>query len=305
MNYLIFGAGGVGGTIGFYLTKAGKNATLIARNEHLKKMRENGLALQRLWTNETETQPVHAMDADSYRETPDVIFVCVKGYSLADTIPFIRRVAGKHTVVIPLLNLYGTGEKLQKELPDLLVLDGCVYVSANIQTPGFLIQHGPILRAVFGVREGQKQTDALTRILSDLKESGIDGILSENIRRDALEKFSYVSPIGAAGLYFHATAEAFQKEGEPRNMLIAMMGEIAALAARMGIPFEQDITERNLRILSGLTPQTTTSMQRDIAAGRPSEIGGLVYQVVRMGQQYGVPTPNYEKVIRKLEQEGL
>ena len=61
---------------------------------------------------------------------PDVIFVCVKGYSLADTVPFIRKAAGRDTVVIPVLNIYGTGRALQAELPELLVTDGCIYISA-------------------------------------------------------------------------------------------------------------------------------------------------------------------------------
>ena len=55
-----------------------------------------------------------------------MIFVCVKGYSLADTVPFIRKAAGRDTVVIPVLNIYGTGRALQAELPELLVTDGCI-----------------------------------------------------------------------------------------------------------------------------------------------------------------------------------
>ena len=125
-------------------------------------------------------------------------------------------------------------------------------------------------------------------------------MLSENIRRDALEKFSYVSPIGAAGLYYHATAGDFQKEGEQRETFKAMIREIAALADAMGVPFEKDMVDVNLRILANLAPEATTSMQRDVYAGKSSEIDGLVYEVVRMGQEYGVSVPVYEKVAEKL-----
>lgn len=71
---------------------------------------------------------------------------------------------------------------------------------------GPLVQHGKILRVVFGVREKSEFREELKEIAKDFSDSGISGELSENIRRDALEKFSYVSPIGAAGLYYHATA---------------------------------------------------------------------------------------------------
>lgn len=302
MKYAIIGAGGTGGILGFYMTKAGKDVTLIARGRHLAAMQESGLAVEKMWDGTTETIPVKATDMDHYSEWPDVILVCVKGYSLEDTIPFIQRVANPSTIVIPVLNIYGTGAKMQEKLPNLLVTDGCIYVSANIKEPGVLIQHGKILRVVYGVREKEEYDPRLEEIKQDFDVSGIDGVLSENIRRDALEKFSYVSPIGAAGLYYHATAADFQREGEEREAFKTMIREIAALAEAMGVPFERDMVDVNLKILSTLAPEATTSMQRDVMEGKDSEIDGLVYEVVRMGERYHVPVPMYEKVAEKLKE---
>mgnify|MGYP002269821182 FL=1 len=302
MKYAIIGAGGTGGILGFYMTKAGKDVTLIARGRHLAAMQESGLAVEKMWDGTTETIPVKAAYMDHYSERPDVILVCVKGYSLEDTIPFIQRVANPSTIVIPVLNIYGTGAKMQEKLPNLLVTDGCIYVSANIKEPGVLIQHGKILRVVYGVREKEEYDPRLEEIKQDFDVSGIDGVLSENIRRDALEKFSYVSPIGAAGLYYHATAADFQREGEEREAFKTMIREIAALAEAMGVPFERDMVEVNLKILSTLAPEATTSMQRDVMEGKDSEIDGLVYEVVRMGERYHVPVPMYEKVAEKLKE---
>ena len=87
MKYAIIGAGGTGGILGFYMTKAGKDVTLIARGRHLAAMQESGLAVEKMWDGTTETIPVKAADMDHYSERPDVILVCVKGYSLEDTIP--------------------------------------------------------------------------------------------------------------------------------------------------------------------------------------------------------------------------
>ena len=302
MKYAIIGAGGTGGILGFYMTKAGKDVTLIARGRHLAAMQESGLAVEKMWDGTTETIPVKAADMDHYSERQDVILVCVKGYSLEDTIPFIQRVANPSTIVIPVLNIYGTGAKMQEKLPNLLVTDGCIYVSANIKEPGVLIQHGKILRVVYGVREKEEYDPRLEEIKQDFDVSGIDGVLSENIRRDALEKFSYVSPIGAAGLYYHATAADFQREGEEREAFKTMIREITALAEAMGVPFERDMVEVNLKILSTLASEATTSMQRDVMDGKSSEIDGLVYEVVRMGERYHVPVPMYEKVAEKLKE---
>ena len=313
MKYAIIGAGGTGGILGFYMTKADRDVTLIARGRHLAAMQEKGLAVEKMWDGTTEIIPVKAMDMEHYDEQPDVVLVCVKGYSLEDTIPFIQRVGKPSTIVIPVLNIYGTGAKMQEQLPKLLVTDGCIYVSANIKEPGVLIQHGRILRVVYGVRTMSTQKvnikraheemlDALKNIKKDFDVSGIDGVLSENIQRDALEKFSYVSPIGAAGLYYHATAADFQREGKQREAFKTMIREIAALAEAMGVPFERDMVEVNLKILSSLAPEATTSMQRDVMEGKDSEIDGLIYEVVRMGERYHVPVPMYAKVAEKLRE---
>lgn len=318
MKYIIIGAGGTGGILGFYMTKAGKDVTLIARNAHLEAMKKQGLSVQKMWTNETETIPVSAESMESYEakgEKADVILVCVKKYSLDSCIPFIQNISHENTIVVPVLNVYGTGAYLQEKLPKVLVTDGCIYVSASIKQAGVLLQHGEILRVFFGVREkedlkklnGQldgeyKAERLLKKIAQDFKDSGIDGILSDNIKRDALTKFSYVSPIGTAGLYLHAVAGDFQREGEARELFKTLIREIVTLANAMGITFEEDLVERNLKILSNLPEEATTSMQRDVMEGKQSEIDGLVYEVVRMAKKYGGEVPTYRRAAEKFRE---
>lgn len=305
MKYAIIGAGGTGGCLGFFLKKAGRDVTLIARGKHLEAIRKNGLTIQKLWDESRETLPVKACTAEAYKEIPDVILVCVKGYSMDETVPTTKKIAGKETVVIPILNIYGTGGRLQKKLPELTVTDGCIYVSANIMEPGVILQHGKILRVVFGARKPEEETEKMREVAKDMVTDDLEVILSENIRRDAMVKFSYVSPIGAAGLYCNAVAADFQREGEQREMFKALIREIVALSHAMGIEFEEDLVERNLKILASLSPEATTSMQRDVIEGKRSEMDGLVYEVVRMGREYKVSMPQYEKAAACFREQGI
>ena len=305
MKYAIIGAGGTGGCLGFFLKKAGKDVTLIARGKHLEAIRKNGLTIQKLWDESRETLPVKACTAEEYKEIPDVILVCIKGYSMDETVPTIKKIAGKETVVIPILNIYGTGGRLQKKLPELTVTDGCIYVSANILEPGVILQHGKILRVVFGARKPEEETEKMREVAKDMVTDDLEVILSENIRRDAMVKFSYVSPIGAAGLYCNAVAADFQREGEQREMFKALIREIVALSHAMGIEFEEDLVERNLKIRASLSPEATTSMQRDVIEGKRSEMDGLVYEVVRMGREYKVSMPQYEKAAACFREQGI
>ena len=305
MKYLVIGAGGTGGSIGAYMAEAGKDVTLIARGEHLKRIQEYGLNMETTKKGNYTVNPIKATDMEHYEEQPDVIFVCVKGYSLEDTIPFIRRVAKESTIVIPILNIYGTGSRMQEQLPGLLVTDGCIYIAGEIKEPGTILLRGDIFRIVYGVRDPQEIRPELFTVAQDLKESGIEGVLSDNIRRDALQKFAYVSPMAACGLYYHVSAGEVQKTGEPRDTFVNLMKEIDALAVAMGVPFLVDIVTTNLQILDALNPEASTSMQRDVYAGKASEIDGLIYEVVRMGQRYGVPTPTYEMIADKARADGL
>lgn len=300
MKYAVIGAGGTGGAIGGFLAKAGKDVTLIARGNHLKKMQERGLAFETVEGN--FTVPVKACTMEEYQETPDVIFVCVKGYSLEDTIPFIGRIAGNDTIVIPILNIYGTGGKMQERLPHINVTDGCIYIAAEIKEPGVILMSGKIFRVVYGLRKGTaeeicaKVMPVLKTVEKDLEEAAITPLLSDCIERDALQKFSFVSPMAALGAAYDIPAKEAQVPGEMQDTFIALIREVKALSDAMDASLPDNITEINLNILKGLAPHATTSMHRDIRAGKQSELDGLVYEVVRLGAKYGVPVPEYQKL---------
>lgn len=298
MKYLVFGAGGTGGSLAAFLAQGGKDVSLIARGAHLEAIRKNGLVLES--RHGTFAVPVEAEDAEHCSCRPDVILLCVKGYSLAETVPALKRLCDAHTIVIPILNLYGTGGRLQPELAPALVTDGCIYIAAEIKAPGTIHMSGDIFRVVFGPRMPEEYRPELEQVAQDLNECGVEAILSDNIQRDAWMKFSVVSPMAACGIFHDVKVGAMQHPGPIRDDFAAFVNEIGALAAAMGFPLGDDLAERNLAIQDALAPDASTSLKRDLDAGKPSEVDGLIFQVVRLGRQYGVPTPRYDAVAAKL-----
>ena len=141
LKYLIAGTGGVGGSIAGFLALAGKDVTCIARGEHLAAIREYGLRLHSDLKGE-QTLKIPAYTAEEYAALAsssadckaDVIFVCVKGYSVDSITELIKRAAHKDTVVIPILNVYGTGPRIQRLVPGVTVLDGCIYMPAKAKS---------------------------------------------------------------------------------------------------------------------------------------------------------------------------
>ena len=307
MKFAVLGAGGVGGIVGAYLALAGNEVTFIARGAHLEALKKNGLVLRTAHRGDLIVPTAKACAMDVYNDTPDVIFVCFKYYSLPAAIEFARRHAGKDTLVIPLLNVFGTGEVMQKDLPDVIVLDGCVYIYGMVESPGIVAQPAPILRIFYGYRPNQEKK--LLPLAEELEpvlvEAGIEGHFSDQIRRDALQKFSYVSPLGAAGLYFDAVSGDFLREGAPRDLFVGLIREIEALGHGMGVEFEESLVDVNLKLMDSFTKDLKTSMQRDVAHGGPSEFDGLVHRVSRLGKEYHVPTLLYDKMSAWGKEKGI
>ncbi|MFR7973211.1 MAG: ketopantoate reductase family protein [Lacrimispora saccharolytica] len=307
MKYVVIGAGGTGGCLGGFLAEHGHDVTLIARNRHLEEIRRNGLILKSCSLGERQIRSVKACTMEEYSDTPDVVFVCVKFYSLEETISFLQRIASENTLVIPILNIFGTGGILERSCPAPVILDGCIYIYSMIEAPGIVVQPRPIFRVFFGYRKGQPhRLEALaSRVEQDLKETGIDAHFTDEIQKEALTKFSYVSPIGAAGIYLNQTGGAFKRPGEAQELFLTLVHEIETLGHAMGIVFDEDLGERNLKILEDLDDDSTTSMQRDVQNGGPSEMDGLVHRIVRLADEYGLELPAYRKISRWAVEQGL
>ena len=93
MKYLVIGAGGIGGPLAFYLAKGGKDVTLIARGEALKAIKEKGLTLYK--DEKYESVKINACTTEEYNERPDIIFLCVKSYSIDGILPFLEKITDK------------------------------------------------------------------------------------------------------------------------------------------------------------------------------------------------------------------
>ena len=297
MKYLIVGTGGTGGCIGGFLAKSGKDVSFIARGSHLEAIRENGLQLISSRIGNFTLKNVKAYAMEEYEGTPDVVFVCVKYYSIDETCDFLSRVVRKDTLVIPVLNVFGTGRVMQERL-NCPVMDGCIYIYSMITAPGEVSQPTKIFKVYYGYRKGQIHSakEVARKVHSDLTEAGIDAYFTQEIEKEALTKFSFVSPMGAAGLYYNAVGGDFKAEGVKRDTFIALVNEVKNLAEAMGIALTKDIVEKNLKIMDAMTDDSTTSMQRDVERHRDSEIDGLVHRVVRLAKEYGAQVPIYEKI---------
>ena len=299
MNYLIAGTGGVGGSIAAFLALAGKDVACIARGEHLAAIRTHGLRLHSDLKGE-HTLHIPACTAEEYTGKADVIFVCVKGYSVDSITDLIRRAAKPDTMVIPILNVYGTGPRIQRLVPGVTVLDGCIYIVGFVSGKGEITQMGRIFRLVYGAHRGtQVSRERLEAVKHDLEESGIKADLSDDIDRDTFVKWSFISAMAVTGAYYDVPMGEVQKPGQVRDTFIGLSRESAELGRKLGIDIPDNLVEYNLMVMDKLDPHSTASMQKDLARGHESEVQGLLFDLIDAAEAHGVDIPTYRLVAQK------
>ena len=295
MKYLVIGAGGTGGPIAAHLNKGGADVAAIARGEHLEAIKQKGLAIKKS-DGTVLNERIKVYTEDEYCEKADVIFVTVKSYSVDSVIELIRKASHENTVVIPLLNVFTTGEYLSEKLPELYVVDGTMYIVASIKEPGVISMNADIFRVLFGERKGQRAEKILDLVAEDMLSKGINTTHTSEIRREALLKFSFISPMAAAGVYHKCRAGDMHKEGKERETFVSLVSEVVILAKSMGIEFEESLVERSLRLLDARTPDMISSMQRDVEAGKKSEFDGLIHSVARISKEKNLGLKTYEMI---------
>lgn len=299
LRYLIAGTGGVGGSIAGFLALAGKDVTCIARGAHLQALQSEGLKLRSDLKGD-HTIRVKACSAEEFDGKADVIFVCVKGYSVDSITNLIRRAADKDTIVIPILNVYGTGPRIQRLVPGVTVLDGCIYIVGFVSEPGEITQMGTIFRLVYGAHKGTVVPEGrMEAVRDDLQECGIKVEISPDINRDTFVKWSFISAMAVTGAYYDVPMGEVQKEGKVRDTFIGLSTESAALGRKLGVEFPEDPVTYNLKVIDKLAPESTASMQKDLARGHESEVQGLLFDMIAAAEEQGIDIPTYRMVAEK------
>ncbi len=298
MKYLIVGTGGIGGSLGAFLAHAGKDVTFIARGEHLKQINQNGLKVSSDIFGEFVVNNASAVTEEEYSGKADVIFVCVKGYALKGIKDLLIKASLPSTVIIPVLNGLNIGDKIEKMIgEDKTLLDGCLYLHGYIENPGEIKQIGASNKILFGIRKDRTaDMSILEQIKNDLTAAGMNAVIADNIACDIYKKFACNASFGVCGAYYGIKTGDMQYDGIYRSTAVELLKELNELATAQGVEFDEDLVEASLRFIDNFSPDAKSSFQRDIEAGKQSEIDTLLFDVVKSCREYGVNATSFEKI---------
>lgn len=289
MNIMVFGSGGVGGYFGGRLALDGAPVTFIARGAHLQAIREHGLRVQSIKGDFT-VQPVQATDDVRAADPPDLILVAVKTWQLADAAQAIQPVVGEQTVVLPLLNGVEAPAQLSAVLGEQHVLGGLCRIFSYVAEPG-VIRHVTAEPYIAFNELNNQPSQRVQQIHALLSRAGISTEIAPDIAVAMWSKFAFVCATGTLGAVTRMPYGVIRSMPETREMLEQAVSEIIEVARAHGVAMPQESASRTLTMIDNTAADATTSMQRDIMEGRPSELDGQTGAVVRLGHAVGVGTP--------------
>jgi len=298
----VFGAGGVGGYFGARLVNAGQDVTFIARGMHLEAIRRDGLRVSSI-KGDCVVRPAHVTDDPTTVGTVDVVLVSVKAWQVPEIAPEVRTLLGPKTVVVPLQNGVEAADQLAAVLGREPVVGGLCKIMTAVRAPGHIEHSGLKPTVVCGELYGTA-TRRIERLSGMFQQAGVAVEVPADIHTEIWKKFLLIAPWGGMGAVTRVSVELIRKVPETRDMLADAMREVACVAVAHGVELESDIATRTLTFIDRLPPEATASMQRDLDAGRPSELEAQNGAVVRFGNARGIQTPVNAfiyRVLRPLE----
>jgi 2-dehydropantoate 2-reductase len=299
MRVAVVGAGGVGGLLAGLAARAGVEVALLARGAALSAIRADGLHVT-AGDEQFTVRPAAVADDPAALGPCDAVLVAVKSWQVAALAPQLRPLVAPGGVVVPLQNGVEAGARLAAGLPWVRVADGVTYVFAWSEGPGRIRHIGTPLQIAMGERPGAPLGGALAPLAAILTSAGVQTVVSEAIDVLAWEKLLFVSSFGAVGAVSRAPAGAIRESPETRRLFAGLVAEGAAVARARGVPLSADVVERTVAWLDRVTWDATVSMQRDLAAGRPSELLDQTGVVVRFGAEAGTLVPLHEALLAAL-----
>ena len=133
------------------------------------------------------------------------------------------------------------------------------------------------------------------------KRAGVEISVATDIQVALWTKFLFIASFSGVGALADAPAGVIRSDPKWRAQMLSAMEEIYALAHARGIKLPSDSIETVMAGVAALPEDATSSMQRDIAAGKPSELESQNGAVVRMARESGVEVPTHTLIYQTIE----
>ena len=299
----VVGLGAVGGYLGCMLAQHYDNIYFFARGERLASIKKNGLKLYSDAFGEFTTHPAKASNNAKEMGVMDYIILSVKNFSLEQVCIEISPMIDQHTVIIPLLNGVNISGKIRKLIGKGDVLDGLIYITAGA-SKDFSIHHtSPYGNVHIGCEvENQYNENILSEVRILLQGAKITCIIENDIESAIWTKYILNCAYNVVTAYYKATTGDIRKNQIAIMQLKSLLAEACSVARKLKINIAGDLEEVHLKhILQNQSDSATSSLNRDIIAGRQNELEIFSGQLLKSASSCQMKLPMTEFFYNKLK----
>lgn len=299
----VLGLGGVGGYFGGLLAKAYADSKtveiiFIARGETKNTIAANGL---KIVTDQEEFTVFATIVSDNCEiiGVLDYLICATKTYDIEESLHSIHKCITSKTVILPLYNGVDATDRIGKLFPNNAVLQGCVYIVSMIIFPGVIRKFGPFEKLFFGSTTVSKST--LSELQSIFEKAAIESYLVDHIEETVWEKFIFISPLASATSFLNTNIAGILNVPSNKAIYVELLHEITSVAIAKGLAMPKDIISETIAKLEKSPQEATSSMHRDLIAGRKTEVASLSRYVLNEAKKFQVDVPTYQKIVNWLE----
>ncbi|HXP29334.1 MAG TPA: 2-dehydropantoate 2-reductase, partial [Solirubrobacteraceae bacterium] len=291
MKIAILGPGGVGGLLAGALERSGEDVTVVARESTTNVIAEHGVRISSVKFGDFVAHP-SALPRLS--EPVDALIVATKAAGLESALERIDAVPG---IVLPLLNGLDHIAVLRERFGAERVLAGTIRVEADRPEQGVVVHTSPFLLIEMASRY-ESAAAPMQALAQALDGAGVSARGDWPIApaSEAQVMWSKLVRLNALA----CTTSAYDKLlGEIRDTpvlradLVGAMEEAAAAGRADGADVD---AEKAIAELDRAHATLGSSMQRDIAAGRPPELDAIPGSVLRAASRHGLKCPTIERL---------
>jgi 2-dehydropantoate 2-reductase len=281
------------------LARTGEDVTFIARGEHLRAIKDTGLRVDGI-PEDFVVFPAKATDDVTEAGEVDLVVLGVKAWQVPEAAQAIKPLVGSSTVVLPLQNGVDAASQLVNELGPHNVVGGLCRIVSFVVGPGHIRHAGFTPSIVIGELDNRR-TDRIATIEQVFKTAGLEITVAPDIQVALWTKFLFIASFSGVGAIANAPAGVLRTDPKWREQMLAAMNEIYQLAHARGIKLPPNSIENVMAGINALPEDATSSMQRDIAAGKPSELESQNGAVVRLAREAGIDVPTHALIYETLK----
>jgi 2-dehydropantoate 2-reductase len=290
VKHAVLGAGGVGALIAAALAQDGQDVVLLLRPETLE-VYPGGLHVESRVLGEIE---VDVPATARLGRRVDVLWVTVKATQLDKAIQIAAPAVAGNAVVVPLLNGIDHVARLRQVYGNLVVA-GAIRVESERVGPGHVIQRSPF--AAIELAPPPELREAARALTEELRSAGFTCNLGDSEAEVLWGKLTVLAPLALATSSLQLPVGGVRQHDDTCRLMLESAREVCAVALTQGAALDP---EAPVSALLRMPPDMRSSMQKDLAAGRPLELEAISGPILRIGRERGIATPATAELVRRV-----